>query len=180
MKQSDREKLVADWHDRWHDLVLAILTKRLPRRADAADLAQEVFLRLLRVNQLDLVENPRGYLYRVAVNIAEEWRLQAARMPTVSDDEVPDELFVAPGSLETWLLDEQHREVVRAALMELPLAVRTAIVLHVSKDLTYAQVAAHMGVTRRMVKRYLAKAHSTLRERMIDAGVRQRDKTASR
>ena len=178
MKQSDREKLVADWHDRWHDLVLAILTRRLPRRTDVADLAQEVYLRVLRVNHLDLIRNPRAYLYRVAVNITEEWRLQAARMPTVPHDDMPDELFVTPGSLETWLQDEQHRTAVRNALMELPLVVRTAIVMRVSQDLTHAEIATHMGVTKRMVKRYLAKGYSKLREQMIRVGVRRREAKA--
>ena len=56
--------------------------------------------------------------------------------------------------------------------MSLPLNHRTALVLHVANDLTYPQIATHMGVTRRQVKRYLAKAYARLRTHMIDAGIR--------
>ena len=75
-----------EWREQWHPFVLQILGRRLPVKADIADLAQEVYLRLLRVEKLDLVENPRAYVCRVAINIAQEWRMRAARMPMETGD----------------------------------------------------------------------------------------------
>ena len=63
MKKAEREKLVVDWREQWHPFVLQVLNRRLPIKADVADLAQEVYLRLLRVEKLDLVENPRAYFH---------------------------------------------------------------------------------------------------------------------
>ena len=50
----------------------AFLYKRVRRRPDAADLAQEVYLRMLRVPDMDHVRNPEAYLYAVASNLAKE------------------------------------------------------------------------------------------------------------
>lgn len=47
---------------------------------DAEDLAQEVYLRLLRVEDLDAIEQPQAYLYRMARNIAAEWRARASEV----------------------------------------------------------------------------------------------------
>ncbi len=172
MRQADREKLVINWRERWHPFVLQILARRLPVKADVADLAQEVYLRLLRVDTLDLVENPRAYVCRVAINIAEEWRLRLAKMPIDRSDATIEDTLAAPGNLEDWLNQQQNRQVVETALMSLPLNHRTALVLHVTRDLTYPQIAEHMSVTRRQVKRYLAKAYDRLRQDMIGAGIR--------
>jgi RNA polymerase sigma factor (sigma-70 family) len=173
LRQEQRKQLVEGWHEQWHQLVLQILAKCLPVKADVQDLAQEIYLRLLRVDRLDMVENPRAYLYRVAVNIADEWRLRAQRMPTTSIDNLPADAVTAPEDLESWLQRRQNRDLIRNALMELPLAYRTALVLHVHRKLTYAEIARHMGVTHRMVKRYLAKAHVKMRRHMLDIGISQ-------
>lgn len=172
VKQAEREELVLDWRKQWHPFVLQVLARALPRRSDVPDLAQEVYLRLLRVEKLDLVRNPRAYLYRVAINIADEWRLRCARLPTAPDDSVPGHMFAATDNLEDWLSRQQDRVVIETALRALPMDQRTALVLHVAKDLTYPQIARHMGVTRRQVKRYLAKAYERLRKDMIRASIR--------
>ena len=57
--------------------LLRFLRSRLPQESDAEDLAQEVYLRLLRVKDRDRIENQRAYVLRVAANIANEWRLLA-------------------------------------------------------------------------------------------------------
>lgn len=173
MKQAEREKLVMDWRERWHPLLLQILARRLPVPADVSDLAQEVYLRLLRVDKLDLVQNPRAYLCRVAVNIASEWRLRSARLPTTPSDDLPEGALAAADDLEQWLNRQQNRDTIQAALLALPLNHRTALVLHVTKDMSYPQIAEHMGVTRRQVRRYLARAYDRLRREMISADIRR-------
>ena len=62
------------------------LKSRLGRTADLQDLAQEVYLRLLRVEQPKLISDPSSYVYRVALNVAEEWRLRAAQALEHSSD----------------------------------------------------------------------------------------------
>jgi RNA polymerase sigma-70 factor (ECF subfamily) len=164
MARPQNAELVGDWYDRWHSLVVRLLSNRMADRTEIQDLAQEVFLRLLRVDTLDLVKNPRAYLYRVAVNVAGEWRLRARQRKPHTSEEL-DEL-VSVEDLERTLEERQAGAAVRNALDELPDQWRKVLVLHCRDDMTYQQIADHMGITRRMVKRYVAKGYAEMRERM--------------
>jgi DNA-directed RNA polymerase specialized sigma24 family protein len=76
MSTSEWAKQVAVWADEWHgDLIK--YARRTSTRADAQDLAQEVYLRRLRVDRTDLVRRPRSYLLRIAANALDDWRLKA-------------------------------------------------------------------------------------------------------
>src|ERR1700690_2067547 len=46
--------------------------RRIRVKADAADLAQEVYVRMLRVSDQDAIRNPIHYLYTVANNLVKE------------------------------------------------------------------------------------------------------------
>src|ERR1700739_208557 len=52
--------------------LLAFFYRRVKRKSDASDLVQEVYLRMLRVNDANAIRNPEGYLYTVASNLAKE------------------------------------------------------------------------------------------------------------
>ena len=52
------------------------LSMRLPSRADAEDLSQETYLRLLRVERTDLVRKPEALLFRIASNLVYEFYLK--------------------------------------------------------------------------------------------------------
>lgn len=154
----------AQWFERWHALIRHALSGRLQRKEDVDDMAQEVYLRLLRVRDLDLVRSPRSYLYRIAVNVAEEWRLRAPQAMPHSSDTL-DELESNEQPAKSAEL-EQRDAAVQAALAKLPLAARTALLLQLRDGLTYEQIAEHMGVTRRAVKRYVANGYAELRQEL--------------
>ena len=50
----------------------AFFHRRLRARQDAADLVQEVYLRMLRVKDADAIHNPEGYLFTVATHLVYE------------------------------------------------------------------------------------------------------------
>lgn len=72
----------------------------MPTPVDAQDLAQEVYVHILRHEQLDDILDPQDYLYRVASNVAAEWHMRAARRQTHSAEE-PETLvdLTAPDTL---------------------------------------------------------------------------------
>src|SRR5450755_930332 len=49
--------------------------RRIRRKADAADLAQEVYVRMLRISDQEAIRNPVHYLYTVANNLVKEHAL---------------------------------------------------------------------------------------------------------
>ena len=77
---SGRSQRIAEWARHWNAGLTRYLRRRLPGRIDAEDLAQEVYVRLLRVEQIEHIKEPQAYLYRVASNVAQEWRMRAVRV----------------------------------------------------------------------------------------------------
>lgn len=155
---------IAAWADEWHDDLVKFLARRTADPADAQDLAQEVYLRLLRVDRLALIRQPRSYLLRIAANLLHEWRLRASQSQVHRSD-----------LLETLSSrDDPHADIaavlrdrrLSAELTHLSAPARIALVMQVRDGLSYEEIAARMEVTPRMVKRYLLTAFSQLRSRL--------------
>jgi RNA polymerase sigma factor (sigma-70 family) len=137
------------------------LLARMPQREDAEDLAQEAFLRLLRVPQTDLIVHPDAYLFRIAANLLLEFRMRAKRSRVMFDSDRADSIGRTlggddePGAAVELLADTAS---LQRAIDALPLKCRTALVLHRRDGLTYAQIGVKLGVSPDMVKKYLAQA----------------------
>src|SRR5688572_13580070 len=67
------------------------LVRRLRHNENAQDLAQEVYLRILRFGREDLVRDPQAYLYRIATHVVYEFRMKAERDRVVFDSELLEE-----------------------------------------------------------------------------------------
>lgn len=160
----DARPNIADWFERYHAQLLRFLTRGLGERTDAQDLAQEVFLRILRVDDPDLIRHPRAYLYRVAVNVIQEWRVRQRRFPTEDDLNLEQEL-VGDGPEPAELLESsERRQRLNAAINRLPPRYRVVLVLCAIRGMTHKEVAVKLDMTPRMVKRDLIKAYAGLRD----------------
>jgi DNA-directed RNA polymerase specialized sigma24 family protein len=51
----------------------AFFYRRIRTKSDAPDLAQEVYVRMLRVSDIHAIRNPERYLYTVASNLVKEY-----------------------------------------------------------------------------------------------------------
>src|SRR4030095_14404768 len=70
---SDRAKtLVVRLFAEHRTALEAFFHRRIRTKSDAPDLAQEVYLRMLRVSDADAIRNPELYLYTVASNLVKE------------------------------------------------------------------------------------------------------------
>src|ERR1700692_5029096 len=84
-KKTFVERLFAE---HWNALQ-AFFYRRIKTRHDAADLVQEVYLRILRVKDADAILNPEGYLYTVASNLVHEHYVLSERHPAPLDLDHP-------------------------------------------------------------------------------------------
>src|SRR5689334_5484723 len=50
----------------------AFFRRRIRSKREAVDLTQEVYLRILRVNEAEVLNNPESYLFAVASNLVKE------------------------------------------------------------------------------------------------------------
>ncbi len=167
MKEAEQHQLLDCWYRQFNDRLVDFLYRGVRIRADAQDLAQEIYLRMLRVKSPELIESPRAYLYRVAIHVLDEWRTKERRAKQHSSDGLED--IVA----STGLYDNpRQRDLavdLRSALHHLPASYSATLILHWHYGMTYAEVAEHLDVTERQVKRYVVKGYAALRSRLEPA-----------
>jgi RNA polymerase sigma-70 factor (ECF subfamily) len=152
-----------DAHVAWVDRVAAsmggdllrFLQSRLPCSHDAEDLAQEVYLRLLRVSDSARISNPRAYVLRVAANVVYEWRLLARNRLAHSADPL-EQLSDEADTVNAAEVQRQSREL-EAALCTLSPKCRAVVLMHRRDHYTYEEIAGKLGISVSMVKKYLVK-----------------------
>lgn len=160
MAAIDNQAFVAEVATKYSRRLRQFLAHRLRNFADVGDLAQEVYLRLLRVDRQDSIRNPEAYLLTVASHVVHQHRLREAHQTVATVD--VEELLSLEDTVETSpsarLDAEQRLERMEARLTELPPRVRATFVLHLRDGYTLDEIAVRFGVSRSMVKKYLAKA----------------------
>lgn len=155
---------VERWYGEYHAGLLKFLRRSLRTESDAQDVSQEVFLRLLRIPEDRVVEHPKAYLFRVAVNVLNDWHAGQRMLETRPPDEF-DKLETARESEEDYEA-RKKLEAIERALETLPRHYRATILLKSRDGLSYREIARHLGVSERMVKRYVVKAYARLREKL--------------
>lgn len=149
----DIERLYLDHHG-W---LQGWLHTRLNNNADAADLAQDTFLRILRRRQATAMQEPRAYLRTVARGLVIDfWRrrdIEQAWLETLA--QLPEPEVPSP---ETGLLVIESLMAIDRMLDTLKPQIREAFLLAQLEGLTCPLIAERLGVSLSTVERHLAKA----------------------
>jgi RNA polymerase sigma-70 factor (ECF subfamily) len=134
--------------------------------ADAEDLTQETFVRVFRSLHTYSPGTFEGWLHRITTNLFLD---QARRRSRVRVDSIPEEMQLAAGWQDTPDRQYEHANLdpdVQAALDSLPPANRAAVVLCDIEGLSYAEVAATLGVKVGTVQSRLHRGRARLREQL--------------
>lgn len=132
------------------------LMRRLNNACDAADLAQDAFVRLLTTpRHFDSEQGARAYLRTMGNGMCIDlWRrreVERAWRETLTQSST------APSPEQQAIVLETLLEV-GAMLSKLPAKAAEAFVLAQVEGLKYRDIAQRLGVSERMVKKYLAQA----------------------
>lgn len=149
----DVQSLYSDHHGWLHNW----LRGRLGNAADAADLAQDTFLRvLLRPERVEL-HTPRAFLRTVARGLViDHWRrqeLERAYLDSIAH--LPEAQVPSAEDRHTIL---QLLENIARLLDGLKPKVRSAFLLAQCESMPHARIAEELGVSVRSVERYIAEA----------------------
>jgi len=162
--------------DRHRNAIVNLSYRYLANRADAEDLAQEVFLRVYRARARYRPEAKfTTWLYRVAVNASLNEVRNRKNRPTHSaarfggaeeDDGAPmvadGEASSPPEAAER----EELRAHVRAAVADLPERQRLALLLNKFHGLGYQEMAEALDMSVPAVKSLLVRARENVRKRI--------------
>lgn len=147
------------------------LSARLRCEETAADLTQEIFLRLSGQTEAE-IHNPLAFAYRIARNLVVDHYRSVQRRPEGDQPQEFDDMpSTAPAPEEiTAFRQLMHR--AEAAVAELPPQCRRAFVLNRFEGLSQVEVAERMNISRQMAERHIAKAILHLRARLDEPDTR--------
>lgn len=155
------------------NLLLRYLRRRLRRREDPHDLAQEVYLRLLRIKEDDQVmriRDPMAYVYVVARRVIADWHTaphHRIRENEVSLDEVQDEIAAAADPTDRLLSDPAERlarqQLVERVFDRLPPIQKAALLYHIRDGLPFKEVAKRLNLSAKMAQYYVSQAIARIR-----------------
>jgi RNA polymerase sigma-70 factor (ECF subfamily) len=140
-----------------HSWLLMLLQRRLGCDDDAADLAQDAFIRLMNRSQTLESNEARAYLTTVAKGLCVDlWRRRQVENAWQEAVAAWPE-SVTPSLEEQALVIEALCEV-DTMLRQMPEKVARAFLLSRLEGLTYREIGQRLEVSERMVKKYMASA----------------------
>jgi RNA polymerase sigma-70 factor (ECF subfamily) len=163
---------------RYHQPVYSLLARTVRNSADAADLTQEVFVKVFRgIRGFHGESSLRTWIYRIALREASNQRRWWKRH---QQQEIPIEQEMAEGEsgrpvrLKDMLVDpaespydlalhEENRARVEWALHQVPEPFRTTVILRDIEGFVYEEVAAIEGVNLGTVKSRLVRGRAYLK-----------------
>ena len=150
--------------ERYHDHVYNLGLHFSGDEATAADVTQDVFLKLLdRIRQFRRDAELTTWLYRIVLNTFLDHRRR--RRPSLSLEETEAETaFAAPQERDAER--DQIQRLVRQATAQLSPRLRAPLVLRYSAGLSYEEIAEVLDVSPGTVASRLSRAHAKLARKL--------------
>jgi len=166
--------------EHYHQPIFSLVYRILADPADAADTAQEVFLKVFRsMARFNGASSLKTWMYRIAIHEAANhrrwWCRHKARETSLEPDE-SDSSEAGPG-LKATLVDTQVspfealrqqelRVRVEEELRHVPEPYRTTVILRDLEELSYEEIAEVMETTLGTVKSRLMRGRDALKKRL--------------
>lgn len=167
MQTSLTEQQFVELYQNHYSWIYTWLYKKLNNSSDAADLAQDTFVRVMaKAYQVEL-EYPRAYLTKVATGLAINWinrkKIEHAYLQVLSEQ--PELTQSSPE--KDVLIVEALTEVIQL-LAELPEIVRMTFLSVQLEELKHHEIAEKLGISVSTVKRYIQRAYIHCISAMLD------------
>ena len=157
------EGLVASHGDQLRRFLLA----RVRNIADVPDITQEVYLRMLRVPNVESIRSPEAYLFTVAQHVLQQHTLKVAALPSAELEKVlSTQASVSHADPALEVVAAQCLDRLQETLEKLSPNARAVFMLSRRDGLSFDEIAVRLGCSRPMVKKYLMKALLQFRLRL--------------
>ena len=178
----------------YHQPLYSLIARSLNDPADAADITQEVFIKVFRsIRGFHGESSLRTWLYRIALHEASNqrrWWSRHKKQEITIDSSVENEDDGSVFSLSATLADHgdspydcaaqgEVRARVEAALRKLPEVFRTVVVLREIEGFAYEEIAEILNVNLGTVKSRLTRGRSALRAVLVAESVTAGNNAAS-
>ena len=158
-------KEIAEWYERYRDLVRGYLSQRTRSASDAEDIVQEAFLHLWFARSSGPIHNPKAFLFTTASNLLTDQSRRAHIRATqtavhIEDVDIPDVASEPSRAVEA----EQALTQIVSILRQLRLPTRKVFLLDRLQSCSHADIAARVGVSVSMVEKHMNYAMTALEE----------------
>ena len=155
--RSQRTELVERLFREHNEALIRFLLARLRSYQDAREVAQEAYVRLLSLDEPGAVSYLRAFLFKTAANLAIDRQRRAA--VHLRATEFP--LFHELADIRTPERRAADRETVQRLerlIAAMPAKCRQAFILYQFDGLKFEAIAVRMGISERMVRKYVVRA----------------------
>ena len=167
---------------RYHQPIYSLLARTVRDPSDAADLTQDVFVKIFRgIGSFHGESSLRTWIYRIALheglNQRRWWRRHKQQEVTIETEMLDcesgeparlKEMLVDPGESPYELaIHTETRERVEAALRQVPEPFRMTLILRDIEGFVYEEVAEMLGLNLGTVKSRLVRGRACLRQLLL-------------
>jgi RNA polymerase sigma-70 factor (ECF subfamily) len=144
---------------RHHDSLIKFLRRRLTVGDDADDVAQETYIRMMKYEGSRDIKSPSAMLFRIAVNVANDHGRAAQSRCSRNHCDIEEVILESQQpSAERSILASQNLDMLLDAIEGLPQKCKKVFLLSRAHGMTYAEIAAHCGISVKMVEKQISRA----------------------
>ena len=136
----------------------AFVTRRTGSAQVAADLTQESFLRLARMDCGEKIDNLPAFLFTIASNLVRDHQRQTIRRERLDAGEPSEELPCSHPGADEQLAAYQQEQLMQDAILGLPEATRQIFLLYHVDELSYREIGERLSISPRSVEYQLRRA----------------------
>ncbi len=154
----DRDRLLSELYQEHYRSLVRLAATLLDRRELAEEVVQEAFIKLHRkLDKVRDLERADAYLRSIVMNLARS----KMRRRQVARKHQPDPLPDAPGA-DVGVVVREDQQQVLDALRSLPARQRDCLVLRYYEDMSEAEIADTLGISKGSVKTHTSRGVAAL------------------
>ena len=175
--QQGSESALGNLMERHGEKLFRYLVRCLQNEEDAADLAQETFLRVFQNrDRFDGKHSFSTWLYTIATNLVKDRYRYRSRHPKISLDaesesgggNLADMLNADKPIPSENLQIEERRKTIRDAVAKLPEDLRTPLILSEYEELSHNEIAVILKCSAKAIEMRIYRARQQLRTTLVD------------
>ncbi|WP_245978754.1 sigma-70 family RNA polymerase sigma factor [Aurantiacibacter xanthus] len=123
--------------------------------AEAEDVVQEAWLRFRAATTARVLDEPKGYLFRIVHNLVLDRHRRRARESQIFASDAAIAAVLAPSdepSQQAHLEAKDELALLRKAMAQLPVRTRRAFEMHRFEEMKLVEIAAELGISKSLAQ----------------------------
>lgn len=144
--------------------LLLFVKNRISDKDYAQDIVQESYMKVIALENIELIQNKRAFLYRIAKNIiVDKARKNSSVKEVMFEDSIETATNLEP---ETLIIEQNRQMILMQELNKLPQMRKDVFILHVLEGYSREEIAKMMDISMSAVEKHLSRASIELKAKL--------------